>query len=71
MTEYATILKFKQAYLDFKKCERFLLKEYDNYDEKKQKVVLNNLKKKYCEPLDNLTAQLSRDELARFEQGKL
>jgi len=71
MSEYATILQFKKAYMEFKKVEKFLLKEYDNYDEKKQKTVLKNFKEKYCKPLDSLTAQLSSEELARFSQGKL
>ena len=71
MAEYKTILQFKKAYSDFKKVESFLLKEYDNYDDKKRQIVLKNFKEKYCKPLDDVTAQLSSDELARFEQGKL
>ena len=71
MAEYKTILQFKKAYSDFKKVEALLLKEYDNYDDKKRQIVLKNFKEKYCKPLDDVTAQLSSDELARFEQGKL
>jgi len=71
MTEYKTILKFKKAYSDFKKVESFLLREYDNYDETKQRIVLKNFKERYCKPLNDVTAQLSSDDIVRFEQGKL
>ena len=71
MTEYKTILQFKKAYSDFKKVESFLLKEYDNYDDKKRQIVLKNFKERYCKPLNDVTALLSSDDIVRFEQGKL
>jgi len=71
MAEYKTILQFKKAYSDFKKVESFLLKEYDNYDDKKRQIVLKNFKERYCKPLNDVTALLSSDDIVRFEQGKL
>ena len=71
MAAYEIVLKFKKAYAGFQKAMKYSNKHWQEYDEKKRKVVINNFKKKYCEPLDIVASQLDIQDIERFEQGKL